>query len=116
VLTEYLRHYNSVRPHRGLDLQPPIRAGGLTLVKAPPTTKPAIQRIDVLGGPAPVTRASGKSLYVMTRKVKNQRLAAADYVWAFSAHTASPRARAHYDRRRHTNDRHAAASATCSTG
>jgi hypothetical protein len=47
VLTEYLRHYNSVRPHSGLDLQPPSRAGGLTLVKAPPTTKPPIQRIDV---------------------------------------------------------------------
>jgi putative transposase len=50
VLTEYLRHYNCVRPHRGLDLQSPIRAGGLSLVEAPPTAKPAIQRIDVLGG------------------------------------------------------------------
>jgi transposase InsO family protein len=50
VLTEYLRHYNSVRPHRSLDLKPPVHAGELTLVKAPPTTKPAIQRIDVLGG------------------------------------------------------------------
>jgi Integrase core domain len=25
VLIEYLRHYNTVRPHRGLDLQPPRR-------------------------------------------------------------------------------------------
>jgi hypothetical protein len=29
--------------------------------------------------------------------------------WAFAALTASPGARAHYDRRRHTGDRHAAA-------
>jgi putative transposase len=26
VLTEYLRHYNTVRPHRSLDLQPPSPA------------------------------------------------------------------------------------------
>ena len=45
----------------------------------------------------------------MTRKVKNQRLAAAGYVWAFCALTASPGARAHYDRRRQANDRHTAA-------
>jgi hypothetical protein len=28
VLTEYLRHYNTARPHRGLDLQPPRPALG----------------------------------------------------------------------------------------
>ena len=43
------------------------------------------------------------------RKIKNNRLAAAGYNWAFSALTASPGARAHYDRRRDTGDRHAAA-------
>ena len=36
-------------------------------------------------------------------------LAAAGYTWAFAALTASPGARAHYDRRRDTGDRHAAA-------
>ena len=44
-------------------------------------------------GSAPVTRASGKSLVVMQRKVKNQRLAAVGYIWAFAALTASPHAR-----------------------
>jgi hypothetical protein len=31
------------------------------------------------------------------------------FVWAFATLTSSPRARAHYDRRRDTGDRHAAA-------
>jgi transposase len=65
--------------------------------------------LKAYAGSAPVTRASGKSLHVMNRKVKNQRLAAAGYVWAFSALTASSGARAHYDRRRKANDRHVAA-------
>jgi hypothetical protein len=56
-----------------------------------------------------VTRASGKSLTVIHRRVKNQRLAAVGYVWAFSALTASPGARTHYDRRKATGDRHTAA-------
>jgi transposase InsO family protein len=50
VLTEYVRHYNDVRPHRSLDLQPPNPVRRLTLVKAPPATKAEIQRVDVLGG------------------------------------------------------------------
>ena len=58
---------------------------------------------------APVTRASGKSDRRVHRRVKNQRLAAVGYVWAFAALTASPGARAHYDRRRAAGDRHAAA-------
>ena len=37
------------------------------------------------------------------------RLAAAGYLWAFSALTASPGARGHYDKRRDTGDGHAAA-------
>ncbi|MGW5063896.1 IS110 family transposase [Streptomyces sp. NPDC004096] len=65
--------------------------------------------LKALAGAAPVTRASGKSLAVMARKVKNQRLAAVGYVWTFSAITASPGARAHYDRRREAGDRHSAA-------
>jgi transposase InsO family protein len=50
VLAEYLRHYNTARPHRGLGLQPPDPARRLSLVKAPPTEGPMIERIDVLGG------------------------------------------------------------------
>lgn len=45
----------------------------------------------------------------MSRRVKNQRLAAAGYVWAFSSLTKSPGARAHYDRRKQAGDRHVAA-------
>ncbi|MGH3405116.1 MAG: IS110 family transposase [Streptosporangiaceae bacterium] len=60
-------------------------------------------------GAAPITRASGKSRSVTHRRVKNNRLAAAGYTRAFSALTASPGARAHYDRRRDAGDAHAAA-------
>ena len=46
---------------------------------------------------------------VIHRAVKNQRLATVGYLWAFSALTASPGARAHYDRRKAAGDRHIAA-------
>ena len=65
--------------------------------------------LKAYAGAAPVTRASGKSSYVMNRRVKNQRLAATGYTWAFSALTRSPGARAHHDRRREAGDRHTAA-------
>lgn len=69
----------------------------------------AAKSLKAYAGSAPVTRASGKSLIVTHRRIKNQRLAAAGYVWAFCALTASPGARVHYDRRRAAGDRHAAA-------
>lgn len=65
--------------------------------------------LKAYAGSAPVTRASGKSLTVIHRRVKNQRLAAVGYVWAFAALTASPGARTHYNRRRTAGDRHTAA-------
>jgi transposase len=65
--------------------------------------------LKAYAGAAPVTRASGKTTAVLHRRIKNQRLAAAGYLWAFSAITASPGARAHYDKRRASGDRHAAA-------
>jgi transposase len=65
--------------------------------------------LKAYAGAAPITRASGKTTAVLHRRVKNQRLAAAGYTWAFSALTASPGARTHYDRRRKDGDRHAAA-------
>ena len=65
--------------------------------------------LKAYAGAAPITRASGKSKSVTRRHIKNNRLAAAGYIWAFSALTASPGARAHYDRRRDAGDRHAAA-------
>jgi len=45
----------------------------------------------------------------MYRRVKNNRLAATGYLWAFAALTKSPAARAHYDQCRARGDRHAAA-------
>jgi transposase len=65
--------------------------------------------LKAYAGSAPITRASGKSRSVTHRKIKNNRLAAAGYAWAFSALTASPGARAHYDRRKDAGDRHSAA-------
>ena len=65
--------------------------------------------LKAYAGAAPVTRASGKTRSVTHRRIKNNRLNAAGYIWAFSALTASPGARAHYDRRKDTGDRHAAA-------
>ncbi len=53
VLTEYLRHYNTARPHRSLNLQPPNPAdpaGRLTLVDYSSTVERPVRRVDVLGG------------------------------------------------------------------
>ncbi len=65
--------------------------------------------LKAYAGAAPITRASGKTRSVTHRRVKNNRLAAVGYTWAFAALTASPGARAHYHRRRDAGDRHAAA-------
>ncbi|WP_352244853.1 transposase [Actinoplanes sp. NBRC 103695] len=65
-------------------------------------------------GAAPVTRASGRSLVVSQRRIKNDRLAAVGFTWGLSALNQSPGARAHYDRRRATGDGHAAAFAYAS--
>jgi hypothetical protein len=43
---------------------------------------------------------------VLARHVRNQRLADAIYLWAFSAITTSPGARAFYDQRRASGDTH----------
>ncbi len=48
VLTEYLRHYNTARPHRGVDLQVPVPA------TQPPSAEVKelrrVERTDILGG------------------------------------------------------------------
>lgn len=59
-------------------------------------------------GASPVTIASGKSRAVRHRRIKNQRLAAAGYVWIFGA-LPSPLIKEHYDRRRAAGDLHTAA-------
>jgi transposase len=65
--------------------------------------------LKAYAGSAPITRASGRSIHVACRRVKNQRMAAVGYVWAFASITASTGARAHYDRRKDRGDRHSAA-------
>ena len=57
-------------------------------------------------GTAPITRASGKRQVVVARLARNRRLADACYLWAFSALTASPGARACYDRLRAAGTTH----------
>ena len=49
-------------------------------------------------GAAPVTCASGRSLIVSQRRIRNDRLAAVGFTWGLSAHNQSPGARARYDR------------------
>jgi transposase len=59
-------------------------------------------------GSAPMTVASGKSRMVHHRKVKNQRFAAAGYVWIFGT-LPTPQVKHHYDLRRAAGDKPAAA-------
>jgi ferric-dicitrate binding protein FerR (iron transport regulator) len=66
--------------------------------------------LKAYAGSAPITRASGRSLSVTHRHIKNNRLAAAGWIWAFAAATNSPAARQHYRRRRQHGDRHGAAT------
>jgi transposase len=66
--------------------------------------------LKAYAGASPITRASGKKSSITRRWVKNDRLNHAGYLWAFSAITASPGAKAHYRRRRNDHgDWHAAA-------
>ena len=51
-------------------------------------------------GSSPITRASGRSKIVLARYIRNDRLADALQSQAFSALTASPGARAYYDKQR----------------
>ncbi len=46
--------------------------------------------LKAYAGAAPITRASGKARSVTHRRVKNSRLAAVGYIWAFSAETWTP--------------------------
>jgi transposase len=65
--------------------------------------------LKAYAGSAPVTRASGKKTYVGRRFVKNDRLMAAGFLWAFAALQCSDGANEHYRRRRKAGDWHAAA-------
>ena len=70
---------------------------------------PGCQRPRGLRRHHPHRPRSAKPRSVTRHGIKNNRLNAAGYIWAFAALTASPGARAHYDRRQDAGDRHAAA-------
>jgi transposase len=65
--------------------------------------------VKAYAGSAPITRASGRSISITHRRVKNDRLAAAGWAWAFAALAHDEHANRHYRRRRDHGDRHAAA-------
>jgi transposase len=65
--------------------------------------------LKAYAGAAPITRASGKTTTVRMRRVKNDRLAAACYMWPLCAMNGSPGARARYDTRREAGDWNATA-------
>jgi transposase len=60
-------------------------------------------------GSSPITRASGRSKIVLARYIRNDRLTDALHTQAFSALTASPGARACYDKQRARGQGHNAA-------
>ena len=66
--------------------------------------------LKAYAGSAPVTRASGRSLSVTHRHIKNNRLANVGWMWAFTAASNCEPARQHYRQRREHGDRHAAAT------
>ncbi|WP_433261624.1 IS110 family transposase [Actinosynnema sp. CS-041913] len=65
--------------------------------------------LKAYAGSAPVTRASGRSISITRRTVKNDRLNATGFVWAFASIGRAGAPRDHYQRRRAHGDRHAAA-------
>lgn len=65
--------------------------------------------LKAFAGASPVTRASGKSRFVHARRAKNDRMAAAGYVWALAAIRHDPSWEARYRARRRPGDRHVAA-------
>jgi putative transposase len=48
VLTGYVRHYNTARPHRGIDLDMPVPSADPTPTGIEDIRR--IRRVDVLGG------------------------------------------------------------------
>lgn len=66
--------------------------------------------LKAYAGSAPVTRASGRSISITHRHIKNNRLATAGRIWAFAATGNCEPARQHYRHRRQRGDRHGAAT------
>ncbi|WP_405166510.1 IS110 family transposase [Nocardia sp. NBC_01499] len=65
--------------------------------------------LKAYAGSAPVTRASGKTISITHRRIKNDRLAAVGWVWGTTLVVLSGPAYEHYRRRRDHGDRHAPA-------
>ncbi|WP_156425980.1 IS110 family RNA-guided transposase [Nocardia jinanensis] len=65
--------------------------------------------LKAYAGSAPVTRASGKSISITHRRIKNDRLAAVGWIWATTMVVLPGPAQQHYRRRRDHGDRHAPA-------
>jgi transposase len=65
--------------------------------------------LKAFAGSAPITRASGNTVFVTRRRVKNDRLAAVGYFWALVAAARPGPARTHYLDRRTRGDHHNAA-------
>lgn len=65
--------------------------------------------LKAYAGSAPVTKASGRSIAITRRTVKNDRLNTVGFLWAFAAIPRPGPSKDHYDRRRARGDRHAAA-------
>jgi putative transposase len=66
VLTEYLRHYHTVRPRRSLGLQPPRPVSRLASVE-PVTGGSSVERVDVLGGLIHEYRRAARGLRAVPR-------------------------------------------------
>lgn len=66
--------------------------------------------LQAYAGSAPVTRASGRSISITRRVVKNDRRNGVGRLRAFATIARPGPAKAHYDRRRARGDRHVAAS------
>jgi transposase len=65
--------------------------------------------LKAYAGSAPVTRASGRSISITRRLVKNDRLNAVGFLWAFATISRPGPTKDHYDHRRAHGDQHAAA-------
>jgi transposase InsO family protein len=61
VLSAYLAHYNSARPHRGLNLEVPVPEAGRARA-----ADGAIERLDVLGGLIHEYRCAACSLLILS--------------------------------------------------
>ncbi|MET7948999.1 IS110 family transposase [Micromonospora sp. NPDC005324] len=74
-----------------------------------PQRFPTARNLRAFCAATPITWASGTSHKVSHRRKANPILAETGHLWAFATLTRSPGARALYDRRRATGDRHPAA-------